>query len=380
MKSNQQTAKSSLHLLVSALEPSSSYHLKVLMKTLDSFLNCPKITLFGIFDLSLLEGLTNITGTPLYSPKDFSVMGFSDVLKKISFLLKARQEMLILSKKTDLVLFLDSSSFHIPLAKKIKKTSPNLKLLYYILPQVWAWKSYRAKKIEKIFDELLAILPFEISFYKHKAHYVGHPLLDYIKQFKTNINGDGIIFMPGSREGEISRLFPLFCILAKDYFKDKKKILVIPEIFKNQNLYEIYGKELDLFEISFDARTSLLKGEFAFICSGTATLEAAIIGIPFILAYRTGNLDYAILSRIIKLNCIGLANIFYQALNGEMPGYGKMRLHTELIQKECNVSNLIKAYEEMDKEAFFKKANLLKKYLAHGSAQNVAKYILNHKN
>lgn len=377
---NKQSIKPATHLLVSALEPSSSNHLKLLIKTLDSLPNCPKIILSGVFDASLLEGLENITGIPLYSPKDFSVMGFSDVLKKFGFLLKARKEMLKLAKKANLALFLDSSSFHIPLAKKIKRNFPNLKLLYYILPQVWAWKSYRAKKIEKIFDELLAILPFELNFYKNKAHYVGHPLLDSITQFKTNTHGDGIIFMPGSRRGEISRLFPLFCTLARDYFKDKKKILVVPEIFKDQDLNEIYGEELSLFEISFDARNALLKGEFAFICSGTATLEAAIIGIPFVLAYITGDLDYAILSRIIKLNCIGLANIFYQALNHEAPGYGQKRLHLELIQKECNIHNLIKAYEQIDQESFFKEAGLLKKYLAHGSAQNVAKCILKYKN
>lgn len=346
------------------------------MKTLDSLPQCPRIVLKGIFDSAILEGLTHITGTPLYHPKDFSVMGFSAVFKKIGFLLKARNEMLGLANSADLGLFLDSSAFHIPLAKKIKTHLPNLKLFYYILPQIWAWRAYRAKTIQENFDALLAILPFELSYYQHKVHYVGHPLLDSITQFKQSPTGEGIVFMPGSRKGEISRLFPIFCSMAKKYFKEKKKILVVPQSLKNSNLSEIYGQDLSLFTISFDATEALTQGEFAFICSGTATLEAALIGIPFVLAYRTSKLDYAILSRFVKLKCIGLANIFYQALNGYAAGRGDIFLHPEILQENCNLEQLIQAYEKMDREKFFKQASLLRPYLQYGSAQNVAKWIL----
>lgn len=352
-----------MKILVSALESSSNEHLKTLMQEF----NQGEIELFGIFDSSL--------GNPLYTPKDFSVMGILDVLKKIFFFIQVQKQMLKLAEDVDVVLLLDASSFHIPLAKKIKKRFPNKPIIYYILPQVWAWKSWRSKIIERNCDRLGAILPFEVAYYKSKVSYIGHPLLDSIKHFKESCGGDGIVFMPGSRMSEIRRIFPVFCDLGKRYFKDKKKILIVPKLFKEDSLQEIYGDGIEDFVISYDSRESLLNAEFAFICSGTATLESALIGTPFVLGYKTSKFDYFFLSKMTDLRYIGLANIFFNALNGERPGRGDSKMHPELIQDDFNAQNLFSAYQSINQLEFFENSKKIRAYLGSGSAKNIAQWI-----
>ncbi|PAF49824.1 lipid-A-disaccharide synthase [Helicobacter sp. 12S02232-10] len=347
-------------ILISALEPSSNIHLRELKKYLKN------VEFIGIFEEDL--------GNPIYSPKEFAIMGFGDILGKISFFYNANKKMADLAMQADMALLMDASSFNIPLAKNIKRLDSKKPIIYYILPQVWAWKSWRAKKIEYYCDKLGAILPFETSFYKNKVSYVGHPLLDEIHYQKQSIAGEGIVFMPGSRRGEIKRIFPIFAQVAKKLI-DKKKILIVPQCFENMNLESIYGEEINLFEISFNAHQSLYEAEFAFICSGTATLEAALIGTPFVLAYRARKLDFAIAKFFVKLSYIGLANIFYNALNGENPGRGKTKLHQEFIQDELSVKNLLEAYDKTDKEKFLIESDKIRRYLKHGSAKNIAEWI-----
>lgn len=344
-----------MKILVSALEASSNLHLSELVKHLNG------VELCGIYEFDEARGD--------YTPKDFSVMGFSDVAKKIFFFKKAMNKMVELAKDVDHVLLLDSSSFHIPLAKKIKKRFPNTKISYYILPQVWAWKPWRVKVLKAYFDNLYGILPFEIDLYGGKATYIGHPLLDEITQQKQALSLEGnIVFMPGSRRGEIRRIFPVLCEVA-EFFPQEERILVVPSFYQKSNLQEIYGKEVEKFKISFDAQGALYEAKFAFICSGTATLQSALIGTPFVLCYKTKKLDEWIVRRLIKLSHIGLANII--SLKS-----GKDEIHAELIQEDCNAKNLIKVYENMDKEKFFLQVQELKKYLKFGSSENLARAIM----
>lgn len=358
-----------MRILVSALEPSSNLHLGEVLKHLND-----DIEIIGVFDGNLILN-EKLKKNALYTPRDFSVMGFVDVGKKLPFLLKAQKELAKLAESADKVLLMDSSSFHIPLAKKIKSKYPSTPIYYYILPQVWAWKKWRAKSIEANCDKLLAILPFEVGYYKSKAQYVGHPLLDGIGESRSNFKGQGVVFMPGSRAGEIRQIFPVFKQVAKS-LQGIKKTLVVPQFFQSQNLESIYGN-LDDFEVSFDAKVALWNAEFAFICSGTATLEAALIGTPFVLGYKTARLDYCIARALVKLRYIGLANIFFNALCGEVPGLGENKLHIELIQDSMNVKNLLEAYEKFDRKKFYQDSLKLRAYLQYGSALNVAN-ILKH--
>ncbi len=332
-----------MNLLVSALEPSANAHLEPIIKKI------PDAKLSGIYDEKF--------GTALYKSSEFSVMGILDVIPKILKAKEAIKEMVFLAKEVDTVLLIDSPAFNIPLAKAIKKKYPDKKIVYYILPKVWAWKKGRVKKVEAYCDVLASIFPFEDKFY-NKSVYVGNPLLDEITAFKDpKTNCDRVSFMPGSRKGEIKKLMPIFRELAKKI--DKKKTLIIPKFFEDKNLDELYGDISD-FEISFKMQESLSKSDFAFICSGTATLEASIIGVPFVLAYKAKALDYFIGSRLVKLSHVGLANII---MNFEE----KEQMHLEFLQEAVTVENLLGAYENFDDDSFKDKAKELKKILKYGS-------------
>ena len=430
---------------------------------------------------------SGIIALATFAPKDFSVMGFSAILRKISFFYRAQARLLSLALSADKVMLMDSSSFHIRLARKIrhaqesqsknarknqtrnkqaqnKQMGENPKkaqIIYYILPQLWAWKPWRAKEMERYCDKLLAILPFELEWYSERARqsgqiaYVGHPLLDEldfstidkrvqnltktsaldssksamlsitqnlatrenpathqnlaqnlnqtIAQTTQNPNADTappsqnvspqsqhcpappskntaqppcIIFMPGSRRGEIARIFPIFCEVAEN-LKHARKILVIPSIFARENLKDIYENQntagaLEKFELCFDTKSALEMADFGFICSGTATLEAALMGVPFVLGYKSSPLDYFIAKRLVSLRYIGLANIFYNALNGEKAGRGDSQMHQELIQEKMSAQNLLDAYHNANALESHANARKLRAYLKHGSALNVA--------
>jgi len=344
-----------MKLLVSALEPSANLHLKEVLKYTND------IELTGIFDQTIENG------TPLYDISQMAIMGVVDAVKKLRWFFKVADEMVELARNADKVLLMDSSGFNLPLAKKLKTAYPDKEIIYYILPQVWASRPKRVEKLERYCDRLLGILPFEIDCYTStKAHYVGHPLLDEIET-KYHAKEGSIAFMPGSRRSEIARLLPVFKAL-KDALPDKKALLIIPKSFSQEKIDAFYG-DLSGFELSRDTHEALSNSEFAFICSGTATLEAALIGTPFTLAYIAKKIDYFIAFKLLGITQIGLANIIFNHHNGTT-------LHNELLQEDVTVDNLLKEYYNTDRKKFTDKAKELRDYLGHGSSENVAKIIL----
>jgi len=343
-----------MKLLVSALEPSSNLHLKEVLKYTKN------IELLGIFDKNIKEE------KPLYNISEIAIMGVVDALKKLPWFFKVADEMVELAKDADKVLLMDSSGFNLPLAKKLKTAYPDKEIIYYILPQIWASRPKRAEKLEKYCDKLLGILPFEVDYYKSKAQYIGHPLLDEIK-ISHNTNSKSIAFMPGSRKSEINRLLPIFKDVRKK-LSDKQAIIIIPSSFSNKKIENLYG-DISMFQISRDTHEALAQSEFAFICSGTATLEAALIGTPFTLSYIAKKIDFFIATQLLSIKQVGLANII-------LTNYNNTTLHKELLQEEVSVENLLNEYYHTDRKIFAKKAKELREYLSHGSSENIAKIIM----
>lgn len=400
-----------MRLFLSALEPSANIHAKEVVRELLGLLD-PESTLeiVGVFDPSLFAELSHrgaIKLAPHYHPRDFSIMGFSDVAGKLPFLWRAQRELAAIALEAKVIMLMDSSSFHIRLSKRIRAMQPPNKratIYYYILPQLFAWKSWRAKILERYCDRLLGILPFEAEYYSKQAResgqlvYVGHPLLDELESSLLDSRAEMgasvrshtpcIAFMPGSRRGEIRRIFPTFYAVAKQ-LPNAKKLLVIPSTFAQDSsdmahLQAIYESDpstkgaLQEFTLCFETRSALMQADFAFICSGTATLEAALLGTPFVLGYKAAWLDYAIARCFVRLRYIGLANIFYNALCGEKPGCGSSTIHQELIQGSMSVENLLRAYHQAHAQDFVDSAYKLRAYLKHGSARNVAARLFEH--
>jgi len=335
-----------MKLLISSLEPSANLHLGEILKR-------EHFEIVGIFDEKF--------GKPLYSSKEFSVMGFFDVLPKILKAKKSIKKMAEISKNCDKVLLIDAPSFNIPLAKEIKKVNPNIEIIYYILPKVWAWKKGRIKIINELIDKKAYIFPFEKEYWGDDG-YVGNPLLDEITSFRDNKKYNQVAFLAGSRKSEIKSLMPVFRELAKKI--DVKKVLVVPEIYKDN--MEIYG-DVTNFEISFHTHKTLLKSDFAYICSGTATLEAAIIGTPFVLMYKARQIEYFIAKMFVKLNYVGLANIIFEK-------EGLSQYHKEYLQN-FDIDKLINEYNNADLDEWLKKSKKLKKILKFGSSKNVIKLL-----
>ncbi len=374
-----------MRILVTALEPSANLHLKEVLKAF--WAEFGEFELCGIYDENLCaEFETNLKGVkinkPLYSSHEFSAMGFVEVLPLIFKAKRAIKELTSLAlqrqnaqKPFDTVLCIDSPAFNIPFAKALNAAGVRTKKIYYILPQVWAWKKRRIPIIEANFDELASILPFDGQFFS-KSTFVGHPLLDELKEFKDESDFETILskeeskktlsFLPGSRRSEIKRLMPVFRELALNF--KGEKILCVPP-FNLARLDELYG-DTKGFKVVTNTPQALKKSDFAFICSGTATLEAALIGTPFILAYKAKAIDVFIARLFVRLKHIGLANIMCDFA-------GKSELNPEFLQNEVSAKNLFEAYRKFDFKEFFDKVSFLKNYLRFGSAKNVAKMLAN---
>ncbi len=341
-----------MKVLVSAIEPSANLHLRYILN--EWKMENEKLKIEGVFDKSL--------GEPIIDSNEFNVMGFFDVLPKIKLAKKTIEKLADLSAKADKILLIDAPSFNLRLAKAIKEKYPKKEIIYYILPKVWAWKKGRIKTVNKYIDKKAYIFPFEREYWKDGI-YVGNPLLDEIKEFRDEKIYGNVAFLPGSRKSEIKSLMPVFKELAKNI--KENKILVVPEIYK-KNIDEIYG-DVKEFDIIFSTKDALLKSDFAYICSGTATLEAAIIGTPFVLMYKAREIEYLIAKMLVKLNFVGLANIIFERENLGM-------FHKEYLQK-FDINLLLEDYKNSSLKEFRQKSDKLKEVLKYGSSKNIVKLI-----
>lgn len=352
-----------MKLLVSALEHSANLHLKALRESLPD-----SVEFRGIFSGEM--------GEPIVDLRSLAVMGFVDALKKLRFFFRLADEMVDLAADADKVLLMDSSGFNLPLAKKLRKRYPDKEIIYYILPQAWAWRKGRIPVLSRTCDRLLSILPFEKEYYPSEApiEYVGHPLLDEIERFKpvemiaapSEKNLPVYAYLPGSRRGEIRRLMPYFHQLRGELPPHKARV-VIPPYFSAEEIAELYG-DLTEFDIVHDTHAALYESEFAFVCSGTATLEAALIGTPFVLAYRAKRVDAFLVRHLTDLRYAGLANLFSLDFQGRP-------MHPELIQDALTFDALIGAYRDFDYRRYADDVERLRNYLKHGSSRRVAEIV-----
>jgi lipid-A-disaccharide synthase len=270
---------------------------------------------------------------------DLAFMGFVEVVANLSTILKnfktCRQQ--IDAFRPDLVVLIDYPGFNLRMAKHINAMS--IPVAYYISPQIWAWKESRVEKIKRYVDHVFVILPFEKEFYgKHgvNAEYVGHPLLDEIKQihledirFRQDLgikNDKPIIaLLPGSRTQEIKLLLEPISKIVTDF--PNYQFVVSKVAWQPKHLYDSLPESVCLLE----GRTyELLKAsEAAIVTSGTATLETALIGTPQVVVYKANALSVAIARFLVKIKYISLVNLI---LDEEVV--------KELIQTQVTSKNL----------------------------------------
>jgi len=260
----------------------------------------------------------------LVDASELSVVGITEAFSKIPKLLKG----MAVAKKTlkkllpDLLILIDFPDFNLNVAAFAKKLG--IPVLYYISPQIWAWRSGRVKKIGKLVDHLAVILPFEEDFYKkHKipVTFVGHPLLDtnldYEKKvFQKPENDISIIgLFPGSRDQEITRHLPIMLGAAQILLKRIKNVRFIvslaPDV-KRKIVEEIVNKhkgDVDLEIVSGRVRKIFEKSKVVIAVSGTVTLESAIFGTPMVIIYKVSPISYWLGRAMIQVKHIGLVNL-----------------------------------------------------------------------
>ncbi len=278
--------------------------------------------------------------------RDLAFMGFAEVIKHLPTILRnidfCKKD--IVSFKPDVLILVDYPGFNLRIAKFAKEAG--FKVVYYVSPQVWAWKSSRVNLIKKVVDKMLVILPFEKAFYdKYDYHvdFVGHPLLDVIGEAKPdreafisthNIPDKPIVaLLPGSRKQEIQNMLPIMAEVAKSYSHYQFVIAAAPSA--HGEWYVDYLTQSNI-SIVYDKTYKLLQHSVAaLVTSGTATLETALWGVPEALCYRakgiTGNISYQIAKRLVgkKLKFIGLVNLIMER-----------EVIKEFIQHDLTVENL----------------------------------------
>ena len=296
---------------------------------------------------------------------DLAVVGFFEVLKLYPKLTNALNTIKRSIKKIepDLIILIDYQEFNFKVAKFAK--SNGFKVLFYISPQVWAWRENRIKKIKKYIDTMAVIFPFEKSYYEKydvKAVYVGHPLIESGLYKKGNLISDSYIgFFPGSRINEIKKHIP---IIKKTISKIKKKY---PNekflISKSKNIdisfYESYfKKEKNIAIIEKDNIYETIKMcKVALAASGTITLQLALMNIPMCVFYKVSSLTFLIAKLLIRVKFISLVNIVVNK-----------SIVKEYIQNEANEENLsdeiIKLIEDENyKKIMIQEFNYLEKML-----------------
>ncbi len=272
--------------------------------------------------------------------RDLAFMGFWEVIKNIFTILRNLKfcKNDIEQFNPDTLILIDYPGFNLRIAKWAKKK--RFKIIYYISPQVWAWKENRVKMMKECIDKMLVILPFEKDYFKNKwnwnVEYVGHPLVEVAESFKLQAASYGlnkkpvIALLPGSRKQEILKKLPVMLEVAKEFPSYQFIVAKAPgadESFYNEllkdysNVSSVSGQTYDL----------LMKAKAALVTSGTATLEAALFGVPEVVCYKGSFLSYQIGKRLVKVKFISLVNLIMDRL-----------VVKELIQQDLNRENLKK--------------------------------------
>lgn len=313
--------------------------------------------------------------------KDHNYMGFAEVIWNLRTILKnitfCKED--IKKYNPDALILIDFPGFNMRIAKYFNKSS--FPILYYIAPQVWAWKEKRVELIKKYVDSLYVILPFEKEFFKKhgiETTYHGHPLLEHIINFKkdkstpkldfiktNNLNPKRpiIALIPGSRKQEIIKKLPIMLNAVSSYSENYN--IVIAGMNMHKAIYQSISFNYNVNIVYEDTYNLLNQSSFALVTSGTATLETAFFNVPQVVCYKANWISYSIAKSLVKIKFISLVNLILD--------YESVK---ELIQNDLNN---IKLKEELRKIINMSHSNSIKndykKLISKCKGEDVSKNI-----
>lgn len=381
------------HVVIIAGEESGDVHASVLIKQLKAAY--PDVKLSGIGGKHMQEA-----GVDLISDlARYGVTGVTEVIRHIKVIRKAFQAIKkhLQTHKPDMLILVDYPGFNLRLAKYAKHTL-GIKILYYISPQIWAWKAKRIHTIKKCVDHIAVILPFEKNIYEQAnipVSFVGHPLVEKInnvadrmaQRAALNIPLDAKILglLPGSRHNEIERHMPILrdtAELLHQQHPEWQFIIPIAGTIDPDTITRYFTQSsLPIIFIQGQALNCMAAADFVIVASGTASLECALLKKPMCIIYKSSFLTYLLAAKLIKVKFLGLCNLLsnkmivpeflqYDCTSQELTNYivqffndprqqEKMvaqleKLHNSLSleQSDCTLFNLVES-QLFEKNALF---------------------------
>lgn len=278
--------------------------------------------------------------------RDLAFMGFTEVLMNLRTIFKnlafCKED--ILRYKPDTLILIDYPGFNLRIARWAKEKG--IKVIYYISPQVWAWKEGRVKMMKQCIDKMLVILPFEKDYFKNKwnweVEYVGHPLVEVVDSWQLTVGSRQseasdspltthhslIALLPGSRKQEILKKLPVMLEVSKLFPTYQFIVAKAPGV--EENFYDdLLQPFANVSYVSNQTYDLLMQSKAALVTSGTATLETALFGVPEVVCYKGSPISYQIAKRVIKVKYISLVNLIMDKM-----------VVKELIQQDLTVENL----------------------------------------
>lgn len=332
--------------MVVAGEPSGDAHAAALVRALKDEAQT-ELEFFGSTGAAMREaGVESIV-----EADGLAIVGLAEIAAALPKFWDAyrRLRRAALEREPDAVILVDWPDFNLRLARSLHRHG--LKIIYYISPQLWAWRGYRARNIRRDVDLLLTILPFEKDWYDargfHQVEYVGHPLAGEVRaaygreEFCSRNHLDSsrplIALLPGSRLKEFQRILPHMLDAARALMAERPTAQFVIALAPNRNEHEAeqflaaagVRSLLDVRVVRWATREALAAADAAAVTSGTATLEAALMNCPHVIVYKTSQLNWHTLGRLIETEHYGLTNL----IAGE-------RLLTELMQDELSGARL----------------------------------------
>jgi len=307
--------------------------------------------------------------------RDLAFMGFAEVIANLPTILRnmrfCKQD--IAAFHPDAVILIDYPGFNIPIAKFAK--AHRYSVIYYISPQLWAWKEGRVHTLKRVVDRMLVILPFEPSFYAKwgmKVDYVGHPLIEHIQEFRSHHQPSSIrsqwgiapdknviAILPGSRKQEISAMLPIMMDAAAQHPEETFYVAQAPGI--EDAFITRFTAAYHNVKVFKDKTYELLCiAQAAWVTSGTATLETALFNVPLVVCYKGSPLSYAIAKRVIKVKYISLVNLILD--RPVVPELIQDQLTANRLSEELHCMLHTSSY----REAFHQQINELDQLLQSG--------------
>jgi lipid-A-disaccharide synthase len=266
---------------------------------------------------------------------DTAVVGLWEVIKRYPFFRKQFHDTIseIEAARPSAVILIDYPGFNLRLARALHLKFPELKIVYYISPQVWAWNQRRVSQMAQSIDLMLCIFPFEPEFYEAsglRAIFVGHPMMSVIPSEVEESRGETLKptstvvdssrddklvgLFPGSREREVKKIFPVMRQAATELLHQNHNLRFVvsaaSERLADLIRADLCGKHAEKFSIVMgDARSLMARVAVGMVASGTATLEAALLQLPFVLIYRVAWLTYLAARLVVKVKYLGMPNV-----------------------------------------------------------------------